>query len=228
MKKLDKFYFCLILFLLVSSMLYSYPDSEYDLPVFKGDFFVLMEPSDSIDVSIYDEPTAIKQVLHEAQYVFSGMIYGFKFVYIPKDNSRGIEEEFTVEPVYSIPWGDEGLSAATSYYKDGRYQASVRYKVRAEQLPWIASWETNMLASTGGTGDARLYSGYEGKIEAINDSIKGAIRNYLRPRIYNKPRRIKGTVRLNEVPYIIVDSGKYICQSKVTFRFDEILEYQHY
>ncbi|MEW5816327.1 MAG: hypothetical protein AB1798_13130, partial [Spirochaetota bacterium] len=52
---------------------------------------------------------ALKQILEEAQFVFSGMMYGFKFQYTPSDKTRRVDEIYFVEPVSQIPWGDKGL-----------------------------------------------------------------------------------------------------------------------
>ena len=217
-----------LLILLVSCLSagFSYSDPEYDPVVYKGRFFVLLEPAGPFEPDEYDEDAAVAQLLNEAQYVFSAMIYGFNFDYIPLDLARGVSEEFSLEQVYTIPWGDPGLSAVDGRYKDGRYDAEIRYRVSELQLPWVVSWDTNILVTVGASGEGSLYSGYEGKKNAIDNSVKESLRNYLRPRIYNKPRRITGTARLAEVPYITMDSGKYICKSKVTLRFDEILEYK--
>lgn len=218
----------LILIISCSTAVFSYTDPEYDPVTYKGSFFVLLEPAGPFDLDEYDEDLAVRQLLQEAQYVFSAMIYGFSFEYIPKDIARGVNEEFSLEQVYIIPWGDPGLSAAEGRYKDGRYDAEIRYNISEAQLPWIISWDTNILVTVGASGQGSLYSGFDGKKEAIENSVKESLRNYLRPRIYNKPRRISGTARLAAIPYITMDSGKYICKSKVTLRFEEILEYKVY
>lgn len=217
-----------IFFALITPAVYSYSDPEYDSIVYKGNFFVLLEPSGPFEPDQYDEELAIRQLLEEARYVFSGMIYGFKFDYIPQDNSRGVSEEFVLESVHTIPWGDPGLSAPAGKYKDGRYDSDMRYEVSEEQLPWIISWDTNVLSTVTAVGEGSQYAGAEGKIEAVNNSIKESLRNYLRPRIFNKPRRITGTARLSAVPYIAMDSGKFLAMSKITLRFDDILEYKVY
>lgn len=220
--------FLILLSLIAGAPVSSYSDPEYDSIVYMGSLFVLLESSGPFEPDLYDEDLAVRQLLEEAQYVFSAMIYGFKFIYIPKDNSRGVAEEFTIEAVHTIPWGDPGLSASSGRYKDGRYDADIRYNVSDEQLPWVISWDTNILSTVTAVGEGSLYAGLEGKKEAINNSIKESLRNYLRPRIYNKPRSISGTARLAAVPYIAMDSGKYLAMSKITLRFDKILEYKVY
>ena len=210
-------------------MVFGYDDPEWDPIVYKGKFFTLLEPSaDPFAPDEYDEDKAVRQLLEESRYVFSAMIYGFKFEYIPLDLSRGVEEEFVIEPVYTLPWGDPGLSVSSGMYKAGKYTAEIRYDLSDEQIPWVNSWDTNILPDVSAAGEGSLYEGYDGKIEAVNNSVKESLRAYLRPRIYDKPRKISGMARFAAVPYITVDEGRYRCLSKVTLRIEEILEYRVY
>ena len=213
----------------MSAAVFGYDDPEWDPVSYKGKFFTLLEPSpDPFAVDEYDEDAAIKQLLEEARYVFSAMIYGFDFEYIPLDLSRGVEEEFSVKPVYTLSWGDPGLSVSAGEYKDGKYTAEIRYDLSDQQLPWHQSWATNILPDVSAVGEGSLYEGFEGKIDAINNSVKESLRAYLRPRIYDKPRRISGQARFAGVPYITIEQGHFRCMSKVTLRIDEILEYRAY
>ncbi len=215
-------------FFLSSVAVFSYTDPEYDTITIRGGFFVLLEPAGPFEPEVYDEEKAIRQLLEEARYVFSAMIYGFNFVYIPKDSLRGVEEEFSFAPVHTIPWGDSGLRVTDGRYKNGRYDAEISYEISKDQVPWVVSWETSVLPAVTAVGEGPLFSGMEGKKEAIGNSVKESLRNYLRPRIYDKPRRISGLARLSEVPYITMDAGNYICKARVTLRLEEILEYEIY
>lgn len=187
---------------------------------------MLLEPAGPLEPDVYDEDEAIRQLLDEAVFVFSGMIYGFDFSYIPQDNARDIAEEFEIEPRYSIAWGDPSLSVSGGTYKDGRYDAEIRYAVKEVQLPWVTSWETGILPDVTAIGEGRLVLGLSGKLAAINDSVKQAVRAYLRPRTYDKPRRISGYARLAEIPHFSIDAGRYLCRVRVTLSIEEVLEYE--
>ena len=218
----------ILLLSLSAAAISAYSDPEWDPLSYKGNFFVMLEPAGPFEPDVYDEDKALKQLLDEARYVFSGMIYGFEFDYIPKDIDREIDEEFSLKPVYTLPWGDQRLSVSTGAYEDGRYTAELRYDVSEEQMPWVSSWDTNILPDVTAAGEGSLYEGFEGKKEAIENSVKESLRSYLRPRIYDKPSRITGKARLAGIPYIIMDEGKYRCTAKITLRIDEILEYRAY
>jgi len=215
----------ILAFVFFQAGLAAYSDPDYDSVIYKGDFFVLLEPAGPLEPEVYDENAAIRLLLEEASYVFSAMIYGFEFVYIPMDVARAVSEEFTLTPVHSIKWGDPALTVVGGRYKEGRYDAELRYAVSEAQIPWIRSWETNILPAVSAVGMGDLNKGKEGKIQAIENTVKEAVRNYLRPRIYDKPRRISGRARLAAVPYITMDSGKFIAKARITLQIEEVLEY---
>ncbi len=217
------------MFLTVFAVLgHSYSDPEWDPVVYSGTFFVLLEDSDPLDPHLYDEDEAITRLLEEARWVFSSMIYGFRFEYVPSDVARAVEEEFRLDQVHQIPWGDPGLSVSGGRYEGGIYYADISYKVNEDQIPWVHSWETNILSDIISSGGGSLFSGLDGKIESIRNTVKQALRDYLRPRIYDKPRKVSGTGRLSSVPTYAMTAGEYRCKAGVTIDFDEILEYRIY
>ncbi|HAK46501.1 MAG TPA: hypothetical protein DCO79_11365, partial [Spirochaeta sp.] len=75
----------ILLLSLSAAAISAYSDPEWDPLSYKGNFFVMLEPAGPFEPDVYDEDKALKQLLDEARYVFSGMIYGFEFDYIPKD-----------------------------------------------------------------------------------------------------------------------------------------------
>lgn len=188
----------------------------------------MIEPAGPFSLDEYDEDKAVRQILEEAQYIFSAIIYGFEFEYIPQDSSRNIAEEFSIKPIHTLPWGDSGLKVSAGKYENGRYVAELRYDVSEQQLPWVVSWDTNILPDVSAAGTGSLYAGFDGKKEAIENSVKESLREYLRPRIYDKPRKISGKARLAGIPYITIDEGEYRSASRVTLRIEDILQYRSY
>jgi hypothetical protein len=61
------------------------------------------------DLHTLSKDEMFNRILEEARYVFSGMVYGFIFSYTPYDRSRGVEEEFLLEPYQWIQRGDPNL-----------------------------------------------------------------------------------------------------------------------
>ncbi len=217
--------FILSTLLIFSGSLFAEADPEYDRIRFTGSFFTVLENTDPFKEDKTSDEEYLKQILDEAVYIYSGMIYGFSFRYVPYDSARSIKEEFELSPVHSIPWGDEALKVKSSRKEGDLYIVELSYDLHEYQLPWYISWDSGTLPRISSSGEGRFVLGYDGKIDAINNSVKQALRDYLQPRIYNKPRSVSGRVRINSVPYITIDSGSYKCRMSVALEIENLEEY---
>jgi hypothetical protein len=88
--------------------------------------------------------------------------------------------------------------------------------------------QSNIYHNATGWGKSSMFGGPGGKYDAVAGAVKEALRVHLRPRIYNKPKEVKGKVVLTEVPYIIIDSGEYAAKASVRIDIDEIVPYKMY
>ena len=173
------------------------------------------------------EPEA--RVLMEGRYVFSGMLYGFDFRYVPSDRTRQVEEEFSLEPVAQIPWGDPSLRVVSTRRRgDGAFVARLRYDMAPFQRSRYEAWRSNVVDPAAGEGRGELLSGLDGKMSAIEEAVKSAIRFRARQRTYNKPRLVKGRVLLEEPPRVFVKSGTYVAQVEIFLILDEMQHYTAY
>ncbi len=203
---------------------------QFGRPVWlEGEFRAELEPAvqDSEDYPLTKEEAA-SRILEEALYVFSGMIYGFRFVYVPPDETRRVKEEFLLEPVYQLAWGDPGLQVRQSRKEEDILIARVRYNLEEYQVDRIEGWKSNVFPTSSGRGSASILMGYKEKVTAIQKAVKEAIREYARQKVYNKPRRITGEVLLMEIPRIIIDAGSYHAFVKVKLKKVTFLPYSGY
>jgi hypothetical protein len=171
---------------------------------------------------------ALEELLEEVRYVLSGMIYGFSFVYTPSDKTRQIEEQFELEPVASIRWGDPHLSVVSTRVEDKNLYVRIRYRLADYQQPWIDLWRSSSIPIAGGSGDGSFILGSEGKRTSIENAAKESIRNYFRARVYNKPKEIRGEVLFARPPRTYIRSGAYNTQVRVKLRTEEVVPYQFY
>lgn len=195
-----------------------------------GSFWYEHEPM-TIEGAQYGRPArreAIKQMLEEARFVFSGMIYGFSFVYTPSDRVREVEEIFTLEPAALIPRGEERIQIRDTREEDGIVRVSVSCSLEEHHKLRLNLWSANTFPAAAGTGSADYFAGPPEKINAHKQAMKEAIRGYLRKRIYNKPKEIRGNVALLEAPVCRYASGKYVSTVRVKIDFEEIVEYSRF
>lgn len=183
------------------------------------------EPGQSYPLS---KDAAIKQVLTEARFVFSGMVYGFEFDYAPPDSARGVVERFELTPVAQIPWGDSGLSVLGTRVERARFIATLLYVLKPIQEGWKRGWDSNLFPTVSASGQGSYNLGFAAKLDSYNDAIKQAIRDYVRARVYNRPKEITGAVVLRGTPYTVIDSGKYVTTLSMRLRIDKIIPYSVY
>jgi len=219
-------FFCIAAELLFVIISLSALDTD---PVLTGEFWVEVDPfietQEGFQITREEAHT---RILEEARYVFSGMIYGFSFVYTPYDAGREVEEIFTFEAVAQIPWGDPQLSIAETWMDGNLLRAYVRYYPEDHQVRWLRMMQSNIYHNATARGKASMFIGTDGKYEAVAEAAKEAIRAHLRPRIYNKPKEIRGSVAFGEAPEIKIDAGEYVAKISIRIDVDEIIPYRMY
>jgi hypothetical protein len=173
---------------------------------------------------------ARERVLEEARTLLSAMIYGVRFSYTPSDALRRQAEQFRLSPVAELAWGDPRLRVAEAEVRDARLYARVRYDLQDFQSARRRAWQSNAIPTAGGTGHASLFasSAPEGKRRSLQEAFKEAIRNHLRPVLFNKPREVRGELLLWQAPQIVVDAGEYLTSASVKLRVQEIRPYSFF
>ncbi len=217
--------------ILYSSFLFSI---DIDIGFLLEEFWCYFEPPEHIgsdfgsDKEPLTEEEIVLKIFDEASFIISGMIYGFNFTYAPKDSKRGIDEIFHLTPAYRILRGDPSLSVQNTRTDGQRLFAQIMYNLEDHQKIRLKSWDSNITPFSTGYGRETLMSGENAKLLSISNGIKEAIRNYLRERIFNKPKAISGEVLLVENPYTIIDSGAYLSKVKIKLKIDELIPHKIY
>jgi hypothetical protein len=215
----------IVAFVSLLSLVSSLPAEE----LLQGRFWWELEPYyPTEDEYPLTEETAIRRMLEEALYTFSGMLYGFEFVYTPPDRAREVEEVFRLEPIAQIPWGDPRLQVRQSWVQEKRLYATLTYRVAAFQEARLHGWASNAVPTAAGQARAELYLGFAQRTVAIENAVKQAIREYLRERYLNKPRQARGQVLLREVPMMGIVEGSYRASVEVKLLIDQVEPYTAY
>jgi hypothetical protein len=173
---------------------------------------------------------ARRRVLEEARALLSVMIYGARFSYTPADAQRRKAEQFLLTPVAELSWGDARLRITESEVREARLYARVRYDLQDFQAARRRAWQSNAIPTAAGSGRASLFASAApaGKRLSLQEALKEAVRNHLRPVLFNKPREVRGELLLWEAPRVIVDSGDYRTAVSVKLRMQEIRAYSFF
>ncbi|WP_294427498.1 hypothetical protein [uncultured Treponema sp.] len=171
--------------------------------------------------------TPIKKIRDISPFILSGMVYGWKFVYVPYDKARGVSEYFEFSPVTEFSESEiNSIQYAKPWIEDSILNCWVEYRRSDEQIHIFKGWQSILQAKIKGEGYANYAKGFDGIKEACSEALKNAVRSYERKWIKSKPKEISGTVFMYEPPKIGLKSGRY----KVTLDFfmetDRILEYK--
>jgi hypothetical protein len=190
--------------------------------------WVELEPMVRIDPEEYPIPldTAAKKLLEEARLLFSGMIYGWSFSYVPGDLARRVEESFVLAPLAEIPTGSSRLLVRETEVAEGKLWARISYALNGDESMRRRAWESNTALQSTGQGGADVILGPAAKRASLDDAIRDAIRRSLDTRYLNKPREIKGEVVLWEDPQAVVRSGRYRTSAKVKLIVRDLVPYR--
>lgn len=170
------------------------------------------------------------QLLKEARWLLSGMIFGWHFVYVPSDKTRQVEEVLTLKPLGEIPWGDPRLSVTATQIdrKNNQYTLSVTFFLSPVEKDLRSAWSAAELHSVGGRGQWVGADSLEGRKAVVAQTVKEAVRNFLRPKIYNKPERIEGDVLLLHSPIIGSAADQLDCTAEFRLRLTLVQSYPVY
>lgn len=169
---------------------------------------------------------AVERLVEEARLTLSGMIYGYRFRYVPSDPTRGVADEFDLEPYAEIARGDARLTVFQTWVADDRLYARVFYRVGPDQAGWYRGWRSAATGIAEGVGVASFFGGPESKPLAIRDALRSAVRALARERTPNRPREVSGAVVIAEAPTVGVREGNYEARLSALVQIDSIEQYR--
>jgi len=200
---------------------------------FAVDEFVVAEVWAELDPIVADgssrplpREVALERLLDEVQYVVSGLVYGYRFVYVPGDPSREIAESFELESYGSIPRGDPRLIVLQTWIEDSLLVARVGYDVSPEQSGWYQGWHSSANVRSAGIGVSSLFLGPTHKTDAVSDGIRAAVREHVRASEFTRPQQIIGAVLLASYPEFGIVRGNYQATVDILLQIDRIDRFQ--
>jgi hypothetical protein len=192
------------------------------------DVWCELEPmiQESSDYPLSDDE-ARQRILEEARGLLSMMIYGARFSYTPADSARQMDEQFQISPVAEIQWGDPALRITDAYLQEGVLHAKIEYSLRDFQEARRRAWGSAAVPAATGAGECSVFAGPspEDKRLSLQEALKDAIRNHLRPIHFNKPREVTGELLIWEKPRVLIQAGAYVTEVDVKL---QVREYRPY
>lgn len=204
-----------------------------DYPVFDAEFWFFNEKEPlfsgpqqkNTEKEKEEHIKKLGDLLEEASFAFSGMIYGFNFNYTPSDISRGVDEIFEFTPAAVILKGDPALTVKKTRRDKERTYVSIEYRCDERHGNWISYWNSAAFPVTGGSGKGIPGASPDARKKAVSDAVKEAVREYMRGRIHNKPRSISGSCVFSEPPVITHAAGLYTASVKIRLEVKDVERY---
>jgi hypothetical protein len=180
-----------------------------------------------------DVPTAGRRALEEAALFYSAMIYGWSFHYDVGEKARQIEEEFELEPVAIIEYGDPSMKVTDTEIRDMRLRVWTDYHLSDAQQRRMQVWRTGTIRNAQGIGygqsSMEAYPGWLAvKKAALEDSARAAIRALLRGSERNRPKEVTGFISLASFPCYYIESGRWAVSARFRVQITEIIPFAAY
>ena len=189
-----------------------------------------------------EKDTAYRRALDEAALFFSAQIYGWSFHYDIGERARGIAEEFELEPLGEIRWGDPGLRVTQAHFENRDFRftshgiadvltAWFDYRPTPLQARRIEMWRKGTIRTAQAIGYGPLggpsdNSGWlEIKKNTLEDSARAAVRAMLQGSEKNRPKQAKGFISLQTFPSFWMDAGRWAAQARFRVEITEIIPF---
>ena len=164
---------------------------------------------------------AVETLKEEALWIFSVMVYGFRFHYVPGSGSLEVEDSFELEPLFLIPEEDDRLKQEQLREEPNRIAVQFSYWPDDFQKRRISRYKGSGFQGAGGSGSAGIT--LEGaRISAMKNAVKQALREDLRKRYFNRPRSVHGFASFSHSPKILPASGSYNASVRILYRIEKL------
>jgi hypothetical protein len=219
----------LLLALMTSAAASGFPLDAADLDAaeLRAEFWVDLEP---IVPPTGNPPAsreeAVGQLLDRAQNVLTGLIYGYRFRYVPTNPRRGITDSFELVPVAEVPRGDPRLGVASTRLEESMLFVTVLYRLADFQVDRLRGWQSSSIASSAGEGAGSYFEGEGGRRSSYERAIRAAVRAYARELTRARPREVSGSLILSEEPRVRVLEGEYRTRVRIKIIIDRTERYE--
>ncbi len=226
----------LLILVLSSSLGLQAQESLYrDFSQVKGVFWINRSHINAYSIALPDQNLEyradeeyVTDLLELARQWFSGMIYGYDFVYRPSDVARNVEEFFSLTPIFQIPWGDPSLEYTGYYEENEKIEMGFRYFTRNYEQARLRGWSSVRLVNIQGDASTRDRTDIRSREESFDEAVKQALRNYFRQVVPNKPKSISGSLALTEMPRSFADGGMVHSSVRIVIDVDEVEAWENF
>ncbi|MDR2802869.1 MAG: hypothetical protein LBB22_01100 [Treponema sp.] len=211
--------------------------SAFSQELLRGEVSVEMEPVYAQFLGVpypLDLTTANTWAVEDAAAAFSGMVYGWTFVYEPGERARDLQEFFDITMLGKIETDDTRLKVTDAVMDGGVFYMYSDYILDETQKTRLLAWKSASKATVKSLGfsslqgDKGVTSRSQIKESALKDAMKTALRNRLRITERNRPRTVTGFISLSKFPIYRMQSGMWAATAEFRIEIKEIIPFAAY
>lgn len=170
----------------------------------------------------------VERLKQLSAYLLNGMVYGWEFVYTPSDKLRNVAEYFECNNIKDFEKEKKQIIYDDPLITDSKITCWIRFERDPQMIKIYNQWANIKNPHIRGSGKDSLENGFDGIVKASENALKDAIREYYRKIIKNKPKEIRGTVLIKDVPAIYIKNGQYVVELDFFVETVTISEYSQF
>lgn len=190
------------------------------------DAYPELKEAQDLKAEAYSYP--IQKIKEIAPFLVNGMVYGWNFVYVPSDKERNVDEYLEITEIVSQKAVENYIEYVSPWLENDKLNCWCTYKRSEAEIQNYYLWNSIKNPKIHGRGYGELIDGFDGIKTAANDAVKNAVRDYYRNIIKNKPKEIRGSILMRDIPTIGVTSGRYVINLDFFLECGKIIEYTVY
>ena len=83
-----------------------------------------------------------RTLMEDVRFLYSLMLYGARFTYVPGDSRDGVEDRFEWALMGEVEWGDPALSITDLWWEGNDLYVHIRYRLSPAQAARLEAWES--------------------------------------------------------------------------------------
>ena len=108
-----------------------------------------------------------KKIGELAPFILAGMVYGWKFEYVPYDKARGVQEFFEFTPIQEFNEEEiKSIKYTKPWIEDSVLNCWVEYRRTDNQIHSYRGWQSVLHPKIKGEGYAKISEGFDARTTA--------------------------------------------------------------
>lgn len=170
----------------------------------------------------YTKEEAVKYAKNEIMEFFSGMIYGYTFIYKIENKINNTKGYFEIFPIANINESDKNIILNQYQEKKDELKIQALYRLNTDQKSYLNGFNSSSANMSMGHASLSWTAPWNSRLETYNLALKNAVLNKAKELYKSRPFILKGKILLKESPIIGLISGEWRVRVKIHISIDNV------